>query len=75
MSAIVHFTKKTPQAFTSGEKKALALLRRVRGGSNVDLLLTAEIADKSVDAAKELARQFGIDTGDEKPKRKALTIA
>lgn len=38
-----------------------------KGGSAIDLLLNAELASTPVDAAKELARKFGIDTSNEKP--------
>jgi len=41
-----------------------------KGGSNIDLLLMGEIASKPLDAAKELARKFGIEIKDEKPARK-----
>src|SRR6266545_7189991 len=48
-----------------------------KGGSNIDLLLMGELATQPLDAAKDLARKFGIDTGNEKPKRqvKTLTVA
>src|SRR6266545_2141733 len=48
-----------------------------KGGSNIDLLLMGELATEPLDAAKDLARTFGIDTGNEKPKRqvKTLTVA
>jgi len=48
-----------------------------KGGSNIDLLLMGEIASKPLDAAKELARKFGIEIKDEKPARKtkALTVS
>ena len=46
-----------------------------KGGSAIDLLLMGKIASEPLDAAKELARKFGIEI--EKPKRKtsALTVA
>jgi hypothetical protein len=47
------------------------------GGTTIDLLLKGAIASTPLDAAKKLAQRFGIDTGDEKPRRKAraLTVA
>ena len=47
-----------------------------KSGSVIDLLLTGELASSPLDAAKALAVKFGIDTGDEKPKRQgqALTV-
>ena len=48
-----------------------------KGGSAIDLLLMGEISSTPLDAAKALAQKFGIDTGEDKPRRKpkALTVA
>jgi hypothetical protein len=63
----VHIEKNTWRCFGACAK----------GGSAIDLLLMGELASKPLDAAKTIARKFGNDTGNERPKRKTkvLTVA
>jgi len=42
-----------------------------KGGSVIDLLLMGEFASSPLDSAKAIALKFGIDTGEQRPKRTA----
>jgi CHC2 zinc finger len=46
-----------------------------KGGSAIDLLLMGDLASNPLEAAKLLAQKFGIETGDEKPKRKTPVLS
>ncbi len=67
-------SEKTPSFKINTETNRWKCFGCHKGGSNIDLLLAGELFIEPVDAAKDLARKFKIDTSEEKPRRKAKTL-